>query len=615
MGNNRWKWDPDNWPDQRINWNSLNRSHKSYAIMQYNVARKNRKLKPINNPFAKDGTPIMSESGVETVTPLSTRGQKIEPLGKGPLVQMFDKGHKANRDQEIKQLEAFFNTDEGMDILNTINESENNAESGHVSEPQPGPSGVKRQKTDHSTTEQPSTTKEGTVLAEDVDMVLPGTGDNTDMDHSGSRKGASSGGFSTGTGPEINVSKPQNGLNSGGLSYSKVHRILGYGLAKALLPEGSVLDNNQYLMTTSLLEIPVDRLLLYMNPGELAALPPGCYATSVSVSVVQRNPRVAFETASSTSTLATLNQNKFGIKAIGLNKKPGLRVVNRRITAYNATEPMIPTAQAIPDYNDLLVPMYGHSQGVASFNGIDAIPATSFMMPMAFPYYLCCWNYGNNAQSATRQNPGWYSLAEHVDEFDMAATTGTKIIDYTYEFKYAPLKPQLQGVDYMSSFTGNTAYRNVAYTDGNSKQTNKVAITNLPTTDTYQTTEVNTIIPTSSIAFNRTATLVDLIEQGQRLTKINTGKKECFVQPSVHIGISPVPRLTTASNVILPNSWTDVQGYYEVTSHINIAFAMPHHNTMYTSHNVEIDSVQMGVNSVLSTDTPIRFGKYPELFT
>jgi hypothetical protein len=62
--------------------------------------------------------------------------------------------------------------------------------------------------------------------------------------------------------------------------------------------------------------------LLYLTPGEHRSLPAGCEVVEVIVRIYQRNLRVAFETNAANYTLATLNQNKNGLKAIGLHSLP-----------------------------------------------------------------------------------------------------------------------------------------------------------------------------------------------------------------------------------------------------------------------------------------------------
>jgi len=96
----------------------------------------------------------------------------------------------------------------------------------------------------------------------------------------------------------------------------KNHSFISYGLAWVKHPN----DNNCIFGTTSLMSLPVDKPYFYINQSEFKMLHRGTYVKNLSVRIVMRNPRTAFETNASTTTLATLNQNKFAFIASSLNK-------------------------------------------------------------------------------------------------------------------------------------------------------------------------------------------------------------------------------------------------------------------------------------------------------
>lgn len=440
------------------------------------------------------------------------------------------------------------------------------------------------------------------ISGEEVNMPLSGSAMETEdavAPKTGQKGRGFAGGFSTATGPEITIPRPRNFYNGCSLLYNKVHRVMAYGIANAILPRT---DEAGLYVSTSLMEIPVDKLMLYMNPGEIASLPPGAYAKSCHVKVVQRNPRVAFETAATSTALATLNQNKFGIKAVGLNNVRGIRVENRFFNNFNATEPMIPISTDLASYANLNTAMYGVPNSDPAFD--TTIPASPFMIPMAMPNYLCCVNIAHDA--LTNLDAGWYSLAEHVTQFDMQATAGTEILNYDYTFKYAPLTPQLAAINYVRD--------PIRFTSDSSQVVDRIDILGIPVDAPANTSELTTPLTLTSASYNRTAAFDDLLEQGQRVKKVGTQIHPYAVQPSVHIGISPVPRLTTTVNTILGNSWTDVQAYYEIEATLEVGFAMPHHNTHLDSHNIEMDNIMLGVDSTL-TNRVNQFGRYHEIYT
>jgi hypothetical protein len=72
----------------------------------------------------------------------------------------------------------------------------------------------------------------------------------------------------------------------------------------------------------------------------------------------------------------------------------------------------------------------------------------------------------------------------------------------------------------------------------------------------------------NTAATNHTYTIYSPIEKDQILYTGPTGTKRAATQPSLHIGIQPVPALTTTSTLAENaqfNSWTDSRAYWDVT--------------------------------------------------
>lgn len=89
--------------------------------------------------------------------------------------------------------------------------------------------------------------------------------------------------------------------------------------------------------------IPVDKPYFYLSPSEhmhIVSKINGVKVLELKCKIVLRNPRTAFETNSYTSTLATLNQNKFIQIGHGLINK--IRGLNLQYTFGSATKPMEP---------------------------------------------------------------------------------------------------------------------------------------------------------------------------------------------------------------------------------------------------------------------------------
>ena len=644
----KWTFNAEDWPDQResMYWANLNRGQKAYVIRAYNQARRSRGYAPIPNPFAKDGTPLyQNEDNEETITPKTPGKMKISPINRNAInkfIQAIPPGHRG------PLIEAFANAttlSPNEVLMRADPELRDIIENYDFQDfDQAGISGSKKQKTtdtnlkrktpDTPIEEQETQGKRPPTEADMVNRIPGGAGATEDeIASTGAGRAASSGALAMGTGPITTVHRPMNFANSGGLVFEKVHRVLAYGLASTPIAHPLNTDANTtgpvILMTTSLMEIPWDKPFFYLSPGEFSSLPKGCYVKSVHVEVVQRNPRVAFETASTDSGLATLNQNKFGVKAMGLNTLNGMRVTNRRYSAFATMgEPMIPTSTAVAKYDDIDEAMYGVSQSDTGFNG--AIPSSCFMQPILMPNYLTCWNTAYDAGLvATSKATGWYSLAEHVTQFDMNATTGTKIIEASYKPSYAPLTEQTAFAEYLTGQLGTPNavgptvsginFNEFSFTDGNAtKQLTRITVNNVNNTIAGNPDEIYSTEPTNRNRFNAEAVTGRLqnFEKGQISKNIDRGQDNKCVQPSLHVGISPVPRLTSSTNLIQPKSWTDVQAYYEIKATMHIGYHFPHHNTHQTEFNIEANDVKMSVDGNVTSgiDYPIRFGHYNQTF-
>ena len=167
----------------------------------------------------------------------------------------------------------------------------------------------------------------------------------------------------------------------------------------------------------------------------------------------------------------------------------------------------------------------------------------------------------------------------------------------------------------MNGTQGAFSASTLNFNDGDAtKQMTRINITGMTPVTNANPTESFAVSGTTLNAFD--AQVIDRLgslEKGQLLKNIDSGSNHKCVQPSLHVGISPVPRLTSAANTILPNSWTDVQSYYEIHAECWVEAFSPHHNTHQSQFHVETHDIKMGVaNSTISSNYPVRFGKYAQ---
>lgn len=289
-------------PHMRPNWRTLNKGQKLYAIRQYNLGRARRNLPqiPYNNLTAN----------VPRYIPDSEAGEGTSGGGSSVAADSIDT-EEAERDNDYADSDVF--SEHGSHIAraedviradpdffasfpsHNTRPMETNVSTGIKRGPETGTSA-------DSTTSKKSKT-------EDSGMELPGTG------------GGSSGDPDTGNPSTENavIPRPINNLGRHTMVFRKHHSLLSYGLAWKISKVGT--NSKHYLTTTSMMSIPVEMPFLYLSPAEWNWCQNlrGLTVESINVKVVMRNPRTAFETNSSSTTLATLNQNKYLGFAKGLN--------------------------------------------------------------------------------------------------------------------------------------------------------------------------------------------------------------------------------------------------------------------------------------------------------
>jgi hypothetical protein len=212
--------------------------------------------------------------------------------------------------------------------------------------------------------------------------------------------------------------------------FRKVHRFTTFGLAykPITIPRGSSGNTwNDVYMTTPLAEIPWNRLFMYMNPSEYSLLPNGSQVIHLHIKIRQRNVRVAFQTNSTTTELATLNQNKNAICADGLLQYCGGE--NVAPTAFATNQAMIPTAitTQLPNssYNQFIDQFYGVQNSAPGF--LTGSPRHQFGIPYILPFYYAVQNSDNDLSLS-----GWPCLQEYYREFNADETSNTVFLERSY---------------------------------------------------------------------------------------------------------------------------------------------------------------------------------------
>ncbi|XP_060856916.1 uncharacterized protein LOC132934593 [Metopolophium dirhodum] len=350
--------------------------------------------------------------------------------------------------------------------------------------------------------------------------------------------------------------------------------------------------------------LPVDKPYFYMSPSELKNIVSnirGVKVLQVSCKVVMRNPRTAFETNASTSNLATLNQNKFVQYAHGLvNKTRGFNTVYEFATA---TNPMVPSAcTAIDDkfMKKVISAMYGTKADdwlKPNWSVGATLPCSFMNLPMQFPSYYTM--YANSAQN--NGQIGWQDIQKFITKKDASAVIGSTIIDYTYKPTISYLT-----MPWSSVFAGRTNLKGTNVEKFRVEDTNSISLPNAFTLNKLDGSYTADVSNNYAILnddkwrnifsddFNR---YTEPLECGQYIKHGLRPSISAKIQPSLHIGVCPVPQLTTTNATFVPDKFTDIECMWDIETELVCEYGLPYTYTSFPTCHIELESTPMVVNN------------------
>lgn len=512
-------------PSERPNWESMNEGQRRYAVEQYQLARVRRGL-DIDHPFPGTDTPTQPEV---------TQGDTVEQ-------------HEADNNPVAEELEEILNRDYNQDdideIVRELDTGMGDVEMQNVS----STSGAAKR-----TGDTPAATG-GKKSRTGSGVKLPG------------RAGAegNGGGVSGASDGVVEIPRPLNDDSFYTKHFKKQHKFFTFGFASKVISQGVLQSgtnypaHTQYYMTSSLAQIPVHIPALYLNPSEFNLLPVGAHVKQIKVTVVQRNPVLQFETNTSSTQLATLNQNKNAIYSIGLNMSG--YGVDRHYSAFGtAGEPMIPTAQepplygpsVAPAYQGLVSDLYGVANNDAQFGTIT--PKHQFGMFTTLKNYWC-------TTTTNLDSNGWPNLQSKIKEWDAANTVGAPICTYEYTPQMGLLKGTQRAIWTGLPFRASNVFFHGTTQDAPEQITRTINTTNGLTTTLAYASQPKTATLTAQNIYSP-------IENSQYQAVGPAGNLNPKVQPSLHVGIMPAPALSSGSltSDLSNSTFTDVRGYFDVT--------------------------------------------------
>lgn len=398
-----------------------------------------------------------------------------------------------------------------------------------------------------------SITHGGKVQVGEVSSSGANIADNMNLPGSG----AASAGTSEDT--MVTYETPSDHFSSREASFKKVHMLYSFGTGQNLIEAAKATPTeNQFFITSSMAAIPWEYLWFYMTPGQYAMLGDNTKVDRVRVRIRHIITRQAFETAVEQTGLATLNQLSFIKVAEGLNKTSwGL---DRHLGGFSAGDKMTPstvTAPLLTVYKNLFWGTDNSAMTPASLLG-GAASLTGRWVELQ--NYFCL--------ATSKQQAGGLPMLRSQITYLNGHSTKDRIIkekDYVPKMGYIK-KPNQHNRWGLPQFITNTALH-VAVNQ------NQVRCQQL---NVGAAGAANDIISTACTNTNPANIAGDMaalfsydtpIEKSQYLKHAAWGlDQKAQVQPSIHIGIDPVPSITAADGPDIPVKYVDTMGYYEVTA-------------------------------------------------
>lgn len=524
-----------NAPYERPNWARMHAGQRAYAMRQHNNARANRGLPPITVPDSNNpGSSTSNQAGAPSTSTRVLWPDSPEQEETNRFQTEYEEIVALLADSPIPQLSDTDWFDEFID---------------HDMTTLPGTA---------METGEPSRKRPAT----DPEAAADGKGPGGAQGLAG---GSVTGGYMLPMGRHLK--------NDHYKMYKKVHTILSYGMVPTYFTSSVLATGSSAYVTTALAKIPVEYPFLYLDPCEYATLAPGEYVVGLKVTVYMRNVRVAFETASTTSSLATLNQNKNGLSAVGLNKLG--YIIDCKLTSASSA-PMVPTTVTAADYTQYSTVFYG------SNGATPTIPASYMGVPTPFNTYAAVsGSFPSLTPPANPATAGFPNLMEHVNRFDAADFVGLPIVEYTYKPKIGLLKQQLAGYS-----MSNNGYGQITVPTMSADKS--IRITQL--TNAANGQPENYLARSGAALVAGDFSYTTPIEKAQVFKEFN-GTGYPIYQPSVHVGVAAVPSLTATAMSGIPTNWTDVQAMFDIECEMITSFQTRAVYPLATTQHIEIDQL------------------------
>lgn len=376
-------------------------------------------------------------------------------------------------------------------------------------------------------------------------------------------------------------------------------------------PTSTAPTRNAFIRNTCMAEIPWELPILYLTPSEFSALPNGAIAKECRVKVRFRSGVPQFQTSSSLSSIATLN-NKIELwSAKGLIQTGWGQ--NIRIASTDTNQPMKPTQFGLPFYqkDTSSSPYLGLEDLLYGSNQSDSDMAANNTMACITGEEITLQNYfslttnDNIGEDVNIKKGGW-PLFRNAVTSKSGNLQDAVIHTDVYRPKIGLLKEPIPFNNHAIPFPdhgySNVIPMEIAIPNGVGVEPMLTKITS--NEGTYVETELSSIkvAPdyTSAAQDDVTVNKLDLyspIEKSQVYIKGNWNEiqKGC-TQPSAHVGLRPIialdPASSKAANI---NAWTSACAHWtietemDVEEHVPTRWAFGPPNVGYSEAHYKLD--------------------------
>lgn len=404
------------------------------------------------------------------------------------------------------------------------------------------------------------------------------------MNLTGTGREQASGGASSEGKPVHVIEKPLSVFPGRVSTYTKSHKFMTFGLASVVLSNQATGRAGEKYLTTYLAEVPWHLPIFYLNQSEYDIMNPGAKCIEVSLEVYYRGSVIQFATAETSTHLATLNQINDIAVAYGLNMSGQGQNIN--FTGFNPTQTMIPTSMTAPIYQAITgryrgmdADYYGRNNDNLRFD-FDMPKHNIGRQTFLYNYWALNSQDANNAVAVLANTyGGWPCLTDKIKQYDGKTVVNQKIMSVKYTPQLAPLKAPHKTIGHGLPIPGQAAQPTLIVPGLHTMVGSRLA--NISPVGTSQPVDGQTNANIEGISSNMVVGGAGIpnfnifmpIEKSQYAREGYWGMPKPQAQPSVHIGVQPVPSLTstdllTSDDVF--NSWTDTRGYWEVVATMKV---------------------------------------------